>query len=627
MAHEVVSKCGVHCIGPKRIGYGDFLSRIAQAGRQLALVKCRDDMGAMDDALLLWPDLLTIGAKTEWDDAGYSVDEAYNRIMAAHHIDPKVKYWEYFNERDGDYRQQADLYIALMPRLAHEGIGLCMFNCASGTPQLPSIDEAPYREIARACAFMRANDYDAILGLHEYSSDGNTIERHNALTDYLAARHALIPIAITEYGFETYYFDDAAYMALVKDNDPEYMRHEVILGCALWTLGGGGWASANYQTMLPELGEYIATVEPVEPEPPLPDDDFPPIVVTAHLVPQDTTSAEYDIVQAAALPNKNDVIFSADVAKHIVLHGQPGSKVIVWQPDRWSDSITDYLAPAQVELRYFTPPIPPGAPAWRGLHMRADGHSQVKDYECLDVARCDAAKIMTNTDFDELHMLIASGIAPDRIVLRLFADFRDRVIFPEDFYDWQRAWLGEFTRSGGRYVEIHNEPNLPIEGYGTSWATPQSWGNWYNEVARLIRGSYASVLIGWPGLSPQPNAPLFDDPLRASIMAGLVDWIGAHSYWLNSGGVDSPADGRYYTRYLGFGKPVIVTEFSNVGTADSDRAKGEQYAYYYATLESVVLGAFAFVSSASDPLFNQRRETWQRNGSLTDIPRAVGAAA
>lgn len=264
---EVVSKIGVHCIGPRRDGYGEFLRTINSSGRRLSVVKVRDDFGAVDEPLQYWPDVLTIGAKTEWDDAGYSVDEAYNRIVEAARLNPKIKYWEYLNERNGDYQQQADLYIALIPRLALAGLRLCLFNCASGTPQYPDVDDEAYRQIKRVCKFVVDNGYDALLGLHEYESGGaGTIGRYAVLADYLADFRALIPIVITEYGFETSP-GDAAYLDFLTTHDYLYMVDPRVVGCATWTLGGGGWAASNYQGILPQLGEYIAMVEPVAPPP------------------------------------------------------------------------------------------------------------------------------------------------------------------------------------------------------------------------------------------------------------------------------------------------------------------------------------------------------------------------
>ncbi len=259
---QVVSKVGIHCIGPKRNGYGAFLRTINAAGRSLSVVKCRDDFGAIDEPLALWPDVLTIGAVTAWDDAGYNADEAYNRIVEMARKNPKIKYWEYFNERNGDYKQQADLYIVLMPRLAAVGLRLCMFNCATGTPQYPTIDDEGYREIKRACKVARDGGYDVLLGLHEYEPAPDMIGRYKVLAKYLEDYRALIPIVITEYGYETYP-QSATFLNMIRNNDPLYMADERVLGCATWTLGGGGWQGSNFEKDLEALGEYISSVEGV----------------------------------------------------------------------------------------------------------------------------------------------------------------------------------------------------------------------------------------------------------------------------------------------------------------------------------------------------------------------------
>jgi hypothetical protein len=317
---EVVSKVGIHCIGDKRDGYGPFLQTIAAAGRRLSVVKCRDNFGAMDEPLALWPDVLTIGAMTEWDDAGYNVIEAYNRILMASIQNPKVKYWEYLNERNGDWQQQADLYIALLPMLRSVGLRLCMFNCATGTPQYPDIDDTGYREIKRACKFAKDGGYDALLGLHEYESGGGTIGRYQVLAEYLEDYRALIPIAVTEYGFETYpgYLQ---HMGMLTSNDPLYMADPRVVGCADWTLGGGGWAGSNYQADLPAMADYIANVAPVVVPPPDPDPD--PIRTyerVAWLVPPSVVygDAKYNTIALAAKQSRGTVTASADDAFAVV---------------------------------------------------------------------------------------------------------------------------------------------------------------------------------------------------------------------------------------------------------------------------------------------------------------------
>lgn len=264
----IVSKVGIHCVGPNRNGYGAFLQTINGAGRKLSLVKCRDNFGAVDEPLTLWPDTLCIGAFTDFDRLPFDFDKFKTRAL----LNPKIKIWEVLNEEDAPatYAAKADLYIRLAPLFAAQGWSLCMFNCGSGNPALPYEDGGvSYREIARACRWMKDNGYTAYLGLHEYNSDGMTIGRFAFLADYLESQGALLPIAITEWGFETHP-GDAHLLDFVESHDYIYMADPRVAGCALWTLGGGGWAGANYQTVLPKLGEYIATVAPLEPVTPPP---------------------------------------------------------------------------------------------------------------------------------------------------------------------------------------------------------------------------------------------------------------------------------------------------------------------------------------------------------------------
>ena len=271
---EVVSKCGIHCMGDRRDGYGPFLERIYSSGRRLSVVKVRDNLGAVDEPLALWPDVLCVGAFTEFDRLPFDFNRFKTRAMLN---DPRIKIWEVLNEDDASqtYSAKADLYINLAYQFDQLGWSLCMFNCASGTPPYPEEDGGvAYRHIARACRYMIDNGYTAYLGLHEYISDGGTMYRYKRLADYLASQGALLPIIITEWLFETHPGDDA-FMSAVKAHDPDYMADPRVLGCATWTLGGGSWAGSNYQTALPRLGEYIATVAPVPPiEPPPTNDEW-----------------------------------------------------------------------------------------------------------------------------------------------------------------------------------------------------------------------------------------------------------------------------------------------------------------------------------------------------------------
>lgn len=269
MTNQIVSSIGIHSIGGKRKDYGPFCRRIYDAGRELSLVKVRDDFGALDEPLEYWPNIMTIGAVTDFDRLPFDFDKFLPRAKLNH----KVKVWEVLNEDDSPhtYDAKADMYIRVAHLFKENGMGIGLFSCGSGNPPYPSEDGGiSYTAIARACRHMLDNDINAVLCLHEYHTDGGgTIGRFKVLADYLQECNCLLPIAITEFGTEVFE-GDTRFMNMIRAYDPTYMVDDRVIGCATWTLGGGGWGRSNYQTALPELGDYIATVQPIVPPPPDP---------------------------------------------------------------------------------------------------------------------------------------------------------------------------------------------------------------------------------------------------------------------------------------------------------------------------------------------------------------------
>ncbi len=296
--------------------------------------------------------------------------------------------------------------------------------------------------------------------------------------------------------------------------------------------------------------------------------------------------------------------------------------------------LSGYYVPDVVDpLPYIdqTVVIPPvTGNAWSGLHLRADGldHNSSQfalEKQCIIVSKVNAVKLMTNSTFESIDALKAMGQDPKKMVLRLFADMANRVVTADEFYGWQTGWLAKFASIGGVYVEVHNEANLPQEGYGKSWQNGAQFATWFARVSDLIHANYPTLKVVYPGLSPQPNVPEFEATLPSLIASGKIDAVGAHSYWVNAADMNSTAGGRYYRRFLTYGKPVLLTEVANVGTSDSDTLKGQQYKSYTKSLDSQVLGVYYFVSSASDPAFSATRQTWIRGTTITDIAYQVGA--
>jgi hypothetical protein len=191
--------------------------------------------------------------------------------------------------------------------------------------------------------------------------------------------------------------------------------------------------------------------------------------------------------------------------------------------------------------------------------------------------------------------------------------------------------MAQFYGRGIRYYEVHNEPNLQIEGWKFSWGDGVDFGRWFRDVANRLKAKFPEAKFGYPGLSPggsisgqRVDSWAFlgqgDEAVRSA------DFLCCHCYWLNDADQLSSTGGLVYEEYRRRypDKLLFITEFSNPGDKTDAAAKGSQYVSYYKRLRNVPgLGAaFAFVLSGSTG-FNH--EVWRlENGTPTAIPAIVG---
>ena len=98
---------------------------------------------------------------------------------------------------------------------------------------------------------------------------------------------------------------------------------------------------------------YIDLAELIELAPPSPSEPDTDYVVVVNLLPQDTTKDEKWQVLEAVHDSKQTILQSADDAKRLVLPGLPGSQVVVWEPERWTDDILLWLKPCATSVRRF----------------------------------------------------------------------------------------------------------------------------------------------------------------------------------------------------------------------------------------------------------------------------------
>jgi hypothetical protein len=277
-------------------------------------------------------------------------------------------------------------------------------------------------------------------------------------------------------------------------------------------------------------------------------------------------------------------------------------------------------------------PTPTPTPTTRklvGLHGRADGRMQPSDFEVVRIAKIEAVKLLDTADPNDVNVL--KSMKPDMFILvRLFEDFRNRIISANDFVSWKIGAIRPFYDRGVRHFEIHNEPNLIQEGLGSSWMNGFGFTNWFNSVYNQLKAVYPDCKFGFPGISPGTTVPgiRMDEKTFISQSNSAIqkaDWIGVHSYWVSDVELIEEINGKTYKNYtiLYPSKDIYITEFSNPSNV-SKAIKANQYVKYYEGIKQAtqIVSAFSFVCSASHNFLD---ETWRyEDGSMSEIPALVG---
>ena len=279
------SKIGLHVVLGPRDGLDEFLSRCAQTGHPVVLVKCVDDFEAAFKAKHYSKTTLAVGRVNAvrltnknfvdmqaWEPPDYhppvefqyttaqeAAQQYYDLVKPIWKLNPVVDVWETFNEFSWHWEWQADFYIALMDLAEADGHRLGLWSPSAGNPP-----EAFYSAVVRTCQRAKAHG-NHIMCLHEYNLDGllkdapsSMVTRYRRLYQFLAQQDAVIPLVISEAGenagggfsgIETFMQDFAWY-------DRQLSHDDYVIGCAAWTLGD--WNGANFQAALPALGDYIS---------------------------------------------------------------------------------------------------------------------------------------------------------------------------------------------------------------------------------------------------------------------------------------------------------------------------------------------------------------------------------
>lgn len=579
------SKIGIHCIQPNQTM--PFVRRVKELGFSFPVVKGVDNAGLAIDVKRESPETITITrfVNDKWDSAQDVVNWSLETIVQAARESIQIifdrtnleerqaaNYFEIVNEADPPQAEgwkDFGIFLCELVREANRrGIKLCLPAFNAGTPEWDEMNA-----LASTGLFKLMKDGGHILSIHEGSFSNSIMDGFGDI----------IPGAPQVQGAGSMCFRYRYLYHILKQRDE-------IVPCVV-----SEWYHGDINITVPtqEIVSRLAWYD---------------------------NEIRKDYYVWGVLP------FTADPS--------PG-----WVHQNYNPhypAFIDYMNSTKtvanaVETVPTPIPLPLPTPKFKvGLHGRADGRMQAADFDTVRFAKIEAVKLLDTAD--PLDVDVLKSIKSDMFILvRLFEDFRNRIISPGDFVSWKIDKIRQFYNKGVRYFEIHNEPNLILEGLGTTWNNGFGFTNWFNTVYSLLKNVFPDVQFGFPGTSPGATIPgirmdnkTFLDQCNSALQK--ADWIGVHSYFVNDNELTEEINGKTYSYYtIRYPvKALFITEFSNPFSLVDKRTKGNQYVRYYKEIQKVsqIGAAFSFVSSASADFLS---ETWRlENGEQTEITAIVG---
>lgn len=221
---------------------------------------------------------------------------------------------------------------------------------------------------------------------------------------------------------------------------------------------------------------------------------------------------------------------------------------------------------------------------------------------------------LTQANFDALRARLPDIDVTARLTGKLNEGDLDS---PAAFVAHVRDSLAIAYANGVREYHIHNEPNLPGEGYLRKWHNGRDFAAWWIAVRNDLDAQFPGCRWGFPALSPNDHTYwTFMQDAAAAVQ--LADILGVHVYWWNAGAQMQAvaAANNFAATYPD--KPIHVTEFSRP-SGDNYAAKGAEYVKFYgADWRPNVEKLDSFTLYASGGWIT---EAW----AGTEIPAVVGA--
>lgn len=397
----------------------------------------------------------------------------------------------------------------------------------------------------------------------------------------------------------------------------------------------GGKTRGDYVPIVADSADIILVeggLGPLVPPQPLDPDAPTPGPVT---LPPDTTPGW---LFSADLRNESGGVAEVK-APGVVLRANPrrdadplgfvpgGTRVIIMGPAQgeFTPVRVDDTALQPYEESDPVEPVVTGSARF-GLHASADPLINDAEVALFRQARPAMIKVMSSHAPEGIRKLVAQH--PDaQWVVRTFLEFGGRAVTPAQFVDWT---LSDTRRTlnvlAGKdvVIELHNEPNITLEGWKAAWQDGASFTTWWLEVLRRYRQALPGLRFIYPGLSPGGSNVLRQDHVqfieasRAAVDA--ADGLAIHTYWSHVYAMDLAVRvvDDYITRFRNV--PIWITEAGNGSGQVSAAQKGAEYIAFWSQMRArpAVKGITYFVASSINPEFKH----WVWLG--TDIGRIVG---
>ncbi len=239
-------------------------------------------------------------------------------------------------------------------------------------------------------------------------------------------------------------------------------------------------------------------------------------------------------------------------------------------------------------------------PLVRGVHASAGGWAPTdRELELVRVNNIGAVMLAAYEAGQASQAIkLFRGVGVQHFVIRA-ATHAPITANPADFVSATLPILREYQQALGSapfIIQVHNEPNLVIEGLGRAWADGRGFAAWFMGVLNAYRTAFPTAKIGFPALSPGidvPNTRLAEPTFMAESLEAVraADWFAIHCYWQQPDGSDliTPiAQWRAWAQ----GKPIIGTE---VGPADRTPVTAMAVRRAYARFAMIGIPAMAWL--------------------------------